>query len=313
MDQVQSRSASRSRHSSGIERSISSISTDSPLIHRSVIRGTAPTGSEPLSSLTPKNVPQRKNGKTASSQKNDRGAAPRGSTRESRRSSVTTRKSSSVMFREDTNRKISTQVVFSIDPSILHFTSEAVADDFYDSRSIFNIIRKLCSKDLDASDLPRMCVYLCPRNNAWFTIHNSLLYCFQQAGLSSVEVCEMERREVLKRTVPRQKQHQAISRPSSSTKKEEHKDDLGCWIFIPKSVGKDTKWFFKYFDDFGEWDSGYEYPRNTKFVRDGVGGVWALCCTSSGTKGVESDWRLWHINPSNEVNTGFDYPPGCKM
>ena len=79
-----------------------------------------------------------------------------------------------------------------------------------------------------------------------------------------------------------------------------------CWTQSRSGSSAMRLW---YADSNGDERNLYEFPDDSKMVRDGRGGVWVLC----STRGEESLWRLWHADRNGNERNLCEYPSSSKM
>ena len=144
------------------------------------------------------------------------------------------------------------------------------------------------------------------------TVNNRRLHCFQQAGVSCIcaNLISKGKRRILAPDGGRRIRF----RPGDFEKYArslglDETTEAGCWIFTTQSHrDKSQRWTLWYADQDGECATGYTYPHDARFVRDGSDGLWCLCQTSGAKL-----WNLWHVSAKAEYNTNYKYPSDLRM
>lgn len=178
-------------------------------------------------------------------------------------------------------------------PQDIRFSQDSISSTFRNGTTLTDTISDLLNGSLEPTDFPVISVFWDDIEEAYFSLDNRRLYCFKEA-CSFIPVKIVKRPAIGLSTKNRgmtvRLRGTVLQRSPGFTQTREE----GCWIFTHESAG----WTLWYADKYGEYGSGYEYPENSKFVRDGKGGVWALC----PTLGEKYFWRLWHVTAGAEEN-----------
>ena len=195
-------------------------------------------------------------------------------------------------------------------PKNIRFTHNSIACKFMCGRTIWETISALETKEMRPRDIPRIDVFWDSHYQAWFSVNNRRLYCFQQANVSTIHANEIDKDDVAKSKITTSNHGVSVTVRGFSLS-DPLSYESGFSLSDPLSYGSGVSSSDSSSDSSSESssDSSSESSSDESDFSSSDGrGCWIFQSRTN-----KPNWTLRYADKRGEWDTGYDYPIDAKM